>query len=324
MADIGIATQKDGSLSFDSSKLSKAYTTDRMAVAALFSVVGRPSESSVVYVASNEVTKAGNYAVNITQAASHGYVKGDVVAGPGSFAIDDASNSLALKINGVASGKILLTKGTYSSGSELAAELQTRINGDEALKLGGVGVKVNYVNNQFMIQSNQFGSMSQVEIVDVGTQTESVLGLKKISSVQQKTGGQDIAGTIGGVDAKGQGQLLTATSGEANGLSLFFDDTRTGSRGTVNFSRGVMEEFNRILTSALSNEGQVTIRTKGITTSINNITRQRTDLDKRMSGYQAQLLAKFNAMDSLLGKMQSTSTFLTQQITAMNSANKQN
>lgn len=325
LVDIGVSIQKDGTLSFDSSKLSKAYATDRMSVAALFSVVGRPSDSSIVYVASDSITSTGSYAVNITQAASQGYIKGGVVSGDnGAFTIDDNSNKLKLKINGVASGDIVLTKSTYSSGTALAAELQTRINGDDALKMGGVGVKVSYVNNQFMIQSNQYGSDSQVEITEIGTQTESVLGFQKASSLTEGTGGQDVAGTIGGVAARGQGQLLTATSGDANGLSLFVDDTRTGDRGAVNFSHGIMEEFKSILTSALSNDGLVTIRTKGITASIDGIAKQRTGLDKRMAAYQAQLLTKFNAMDSILGKLQSTSSYLTQQITAMNASNKQN
>jgi flagellar capping protein FliD len=43
-----------------------------------------------------------------------------------------------------------------------------------------------------------------------------------------------------------------------------------------------------------------------------------------METYQRQLYTRFNAMDSMMGKLQATSTYLTQQITALNAANKQN
>ncbi|MBM3203019.1 flagellar hook-associated protein 2, partial [Candidatus Woesearchaeota archaeon] len=70
--------------------------------------------------------------------------------------------------------------------------------------------------------------------------------------------------------------------------------------------------------------GTLAVRTKGLNTSITEITRQRTSLSKRMDGYQAQLYTRFNAMDSIVGKLQATSTYLTQQINALNAANKQN
>ena len=319
LADVGISTQKDGTLTFDSSKLDKAYATDRSSVAALFSVMGRPSDSSILYMGSGTSTKAGSYAVNITQAATQGSLSGSTIAG-GAFTIDSTNNTLELKVNGMSSGIIQLSQGSYASGAALAAELQTRINGDDSLKIGGASVKVSYTNSQFVIQSSQYGSSSAVAITKAGTGTLASLGL----AVGTGTSGQDIAGTIGGVAARGQGQLLTAISGDASGLGLFFDDSRTGDRGSVNFSRGIMEEFGNILKSAVGSDGLVTVRTTGITANLTSINKQRTDLATRMSAYQAQLLAKFNAMDALMGQMQATSTYLTQNITAMNNASKSN
>lgn len=333
LADVGVTTQKDGSLSFDSSKLSKAFTTDRSAVTALFAVTGRPSDSSVIYVSSSSKTVAGSHPVNITQAATQGTIKGAVSTGSADgFNIGDNNSTFKITVNGVSSGDIVLTKGVYSSGTALAAELQSRINGDSSLKTGGVAVKVSYTtDNQFVIQSNRYGSDSTVKITSASSETLSMLGLTAINGVVMGTDGQDVAGTIGGQSARGMGQLLTAIPGEdsntpndAEGLSVFVDDARTGDRGNVNFSRGIMEEFSSILSSALGTNGLITTRTQGINTSLTGIGKQRTDLTARMTRYQAQLLVKFNAMDSLLGQMQATSSYLTQQITAMNSANKSN
>ena len=136
--------------------------------------------------------------------------------------------------------------------------------------------------------------------------------------------GHNVTGTINGEVAEGDGQVLTAISGSAKGLSLLMEGSRTGTRGTVDFTRGIMEQINSVLSAALDNNGMLAVRTKGLGTSITDITRQRTDLSTRMETYQRQLYIRFNAMDSMMGKLQATSTYLTQQINALNAANKQN
>lgn len=553
LADIGITTQKDGTLNFDAGKLSKAYTADRNAVAALFAVAGRPSDSSAVYISSSTETVAGQYAVNITRAATQAVLTG--VARTGPFTVDAGNDTFKIKVNGVQSGEINLTQGKDATGAELAAELQARINGDNGLKSGGAGVKVSYINNQFQIQSNLYGSdsgveltepdagffdsfgltvgagttghdvigsiasvatrqsrltgsvvnsltvdgnnntlqvnidgaqsntinltqktyasgtelaaelqtlinndtalkaanasvsvqyvdnrlqiqsnrqgtASLVEVTQVATNTTATLGLApgqgvatiedatrgsltgidlpvapvtvnadndtfslKVNGIQSgtisltpqaynshadlatelqtrinadatlkaagaqvqisvvnnrlqiqstrygtdsqveitgvdtlttTTLGLAVASGVAGKGIQGQGQLLTAASGDAKGLSMLIEGTQTGSRGTVDFARGLIEVLNKTLASSLDTQGTVSARTKGLNTSIEIITRQRADLNKRMEGYQRQLYIRFNAMDSILGKLQSTSTFLTQQINALNAANKQN
>lgn len=317
--DLGIATQKDGTLSFDSSKLSKAYATDRNSVAALFAVIGRPSDSASIYVSSSKDTVAGIYAVNITQAASQAVFTGDTLTGTFPISVDSSNDSLKVKVNGVESGTINLTQGSYASGTDLAAELQSRFNGDSYLKSGGAAVKVSFINNQFQIQSTLYGSASRVEITQVGTNTFSTLGLSAGLGIS----GVDVAGTIDGNEATGNGQVLTANTGNSKGLSVLMDGTQTGSRGTVNFTRGLIEQFGNLLTSSLDTTGTLAVRAKGLNTSISDITRQRTDLSKRMDTYQTMLYTKFNAMDSIVGKLQATSSYLTQQINALNSANSQ-
>jgi flagellar hook-associated protein 2 len=321
LADIGITTQKDGTLSFDSAKLSKAYATDRTAVAALFAVTGRPSDSSNLYVSSTRDTLAGQYGVEVTQSASQGLLSGSsVVGGVFPLAVNEPNNSLKIKVNGVQSGSITLTPTSYASGSELAAELQTRINGDSTLRLSGTAVKVSFSNDQFQIQSNLYGASSQVEITEINAQLSASLGLATGGGVA----GHNVTGTINGEVAEGDGQVLTAINGSAKGVSLLMEGSRTGTRGTVDFTRGIMEQINSVLSAALDNNGMLAVRTKGLSTSITDITRQRTDLSTRMETYQRQLYTRFNAMDSMMGKLQATSTYLTQQITALNAANKQN
>jgi len=54
---------------------------------------------------------------------------------------------------------------------------------------------------------------------------------------------------------------------------------------------------------------------------IDTIAKARSVLNERMTQYQARLLSQFNAMDAIIGSMQATSNFLTQQLAANNNAN---
>jgi flagellar hook-associated protein 2 len=242
--------------------------------------------------------------------ATRGSLTGvDLAVAP--ITVNADNDTFSLKVNGVQSGTINLTAQAYGSHTDLATELQTRINADATLKAAGAQVQVSVVNNRLQIQSTRYGTDSQVEITGVDTLTSTTLGLA-------------VASGVAGKGIQGQGQLLTAASGDANGLSMLIEGTQTGSRGTVDFARGLIEVLNKTLASSLDTQGTVSARTKGLNTSIEIITRRRADLNKRMEGYQRQLYIRFNAMDSILGKLQTTSTFLTQQINALNAANKQN
>ncbi|KJV05949.1 flagellar filament capping protein FliD [Methylocucumis oryzae] len=124
--------------------------------------------------------------------------------------------------------------------------------------------------------------------------------------------------------ATGKGQFLTASSGDASGLKLLVDGTTLGDRGTVTFSRSILDKLSATIDSLLSTNGSLNSRTSGLQNDLSEVAKAKTALNERMEKYQQRLLAQFNAMDQLIGSMQATSSFLTQQITAYNNANSNN
>jgi flagellar hook-associated protein 2 len=305
LADIGISTQKDGKLALDSSKLNSQLASNRAGVTGVFAAFGRPANSNVLFLSNTADTKAGQYEVNITQTATQGMLYG---VAPSSLAIGTGHNTFAIKVDGIQSGTIALTEKTYANYAELATEMQASINSDSALKTKGVSVGVTYDadNNRFVFMSKSYGASSKVEITSNTTDT---LGL----IVAAGTAGLDVAGTIGGLAATGSGQILTSAAGNSTGLKLLIEDTTTGSKGTVDFSRGLIERLDKVISNALSKTGSFTSRTDGLQKNIDKITKQRTELANRMSELEARLYKRFNRMDSLLGQMQATASFLTQQ-----------
>jgi flagellar hook-associated protein 2 len=151
-----------------------------------------------------------------------------------------------------------------------------------------------------------------VEITAVDTNTAATLGL----SVGTGTDGVDVAGTIGGVTATGSGQTLTA-NGDAAGIQLEITGGLTGSRGTVVFSRGIADQLTSLLESYLDRDGMINARTEGLNNRIDDINEQRDRLDRRIEILQQRYLTQFTALDTLIGQLQSTSTYLTSQLAAL-------
>ena len=242
--------------------------------------------------------------------------RGQLTASPSFFPlnIDSENNSLVLSVNGVTSSEILLTQGNYASGAELADELQARINGDTALVNAGALVSVQFVNDHFEISSNNYGSFSTIEVLSVDTNTTAQLGFSTGAGVA----GIDVAGTIGGVAASGSGQTLKGAVGsKAEGLQLLVADGSTGPRGAVDFSRGIAYQLNTLITSFLATDGLLDSRTEGIQSRIEGIGDQKEVLDRKMEALEIRYRNQFNALDSLLAQLQTTSDFLTQQLASL-------
>jgi flagellar hook-associated protein 2 len=309
LADIGIKTTLDGTLELDLSTLNAALASYPDEVAALFTLQGRPSDSGVNYVSAGDNTLPGNYSVNITTLASQGVINGSTV---NNLTIDADNDTFTIKVDGVTSNVISLTQAVYADGADLAAHIQAQINDDAAIKAAGAGVTVSYdsINNEFDITSLQYGSESQLEFVAVDTNTASDLGF----SVGAGIDGNDVAGTINGLNATGNGQILTSTTGDSEGLALLIDSGSTGYRGGVSFSRGAATALDELITDFLDSDGFISTREEGLNSDLEDISEQRSQLDLKISSLEARLIAQFSALDSLIAQFNTTSSFLTQQL----------
>jgi flagellar hook-associated protein 2 len=77
---------------------------------------------------------------------------------------------------------------------------------------------------------------------------------------------------------------------------------------------GIAGSLDTLLDSYLSSGGVFDGRNQSLKDSIADIDDQRTQLNNRLSDLQQRYLQQFNALDTLLAQMQSTSSFLTQQL----------
>jgi len=79
-------------------------------------------------------------------------------------------------------------------------------------------------------------------------------------------------------------------------------------------TEGFATRLHGLTDSFLASDGIVEARTQGLTEQIDGFSEQADALNERLASLEARLLRQFNALDSLLGSLSSTSNFLSQQL----------
>jgi flagellar hook-associated protein 2 len=313
LVDVGITTKADGTFQINNSTLDNALKNSRLEVESLFSVQGLPSDSEIEYLSSTGDTMAGDFSVNIAALATQGVYNGTAINS--ALTIGSTNDEFAIKVNGVLSGSIKLSSGTYADEAALATHIEAQINADDAIKAGDGLVSVIYdsVNNRFDISSKKYGESSKIEFTTIDDTTTTDIGF----SLGAGTSGADVIGTINGFAATGNGQTLTSDLGLSKGLSLNINGGLVGSRGSVPFSRGLSSSLEALLTVYLEKDGFISTRENGIKNNIEDISEQRGKLDLKIDSLESRLISQFTALDSLIAKFNNTSSFLTQQLASL-------
>ncbi len=122
-----------------------------------------------------------------------------------------------------------------------------------------------------------------------------------------------------GVTIQSDGTLATDSTKLGNALGnlpelkkLFFTD------GTTTAASGFARRFQHIADAALSFGGVFDSRTQSLNASLDLNGKQQDAMQTRLNATQARLRAQYTALDTTMGKLNSLSSYITQQITLMN------
>jgi len=316
LASIGIETERDGSLMIDDSELRSAIEEELKQVTKLFSRAGATSDPLIRYVSASDSAMMGMHDITITQLASKGNYIGRDVGQTTPIIVQAGENALVLRVDGVTSSTISIQAAAYESGAQLADVLQTQINKDEVLKREGASVSVSYALGQMVITSNRLGGQSRVDVISADDSIKD-MGINSAEGIA----GENISGRIGLLGAEGVGQVLTGT-GAAEGIKIEVIGGKIGSRGNVSFSMGVAEKLSNTMDRYIGNQGVLQARSEGLNRRIEDINKQRDKLARRLETTEKRLMKQFSALDATLGKMRSTSNFLSSRLAALPGARK--
>jgi flagellar hook-associated protein 2 len=99
-------------------------------------------------------------------------------------------------------------------------------------------------------------------------------------------------------------RLNTALEDGNSGLISLFGRSETG----------IAQRLDGLLTGVLGTGGLLDARTDGLQSSVDSISDDREVLDRRLEALEARYRAQFNALDGLLAQINSTGSFVSEQL----------
>jgi flagellar hook-associated protein 2 len=325
LSAIGVRSNADGKLSLvNSARLVDTIENDLDGLIRLFTDSGVSSSPFIEFIsASKNVAPGADYEVDITQVATKGYFQGSLINDPflSPITLDSSNNVIQLNVDGLVSGDIVLSERTYTSGDDLANEIQTRIDSDSKLK--NVGVSVEWIETPeggyIKITSGTYGSGSRVQVVtSAANNAYSLLGLSS-GSIRS---GEDVAGTINGEKATGRGQVLTGDEGNLTTDGLKLKITLSANQlsgeiaeGTISVTLGMSTKVDNTLESITKTvDGSIARRTSALTNQIEALNKQIDDYEERLEARREILYDQFLAMESALAELQAEGSYLETQL----------
>lgn len=119
--------------------------------------------------------------------------------------------------------------------------------------------------------------------------------------------------------------LKTAVDGSLSLDGMKFDSVLAANPSAVKNLLGEDADFGKNMRDMLHNyvgaQGLLSDRGKTLDDRMKSVTQQRTALDARMERLEATYRRQFTALDAMMAQMQSTSSYLTQQLGALNNSN---
>lgn len=322
LADVGITTDwESGGLEFDRALFEEKLNAHPDEVTALFAEQGRASDSQVEFVRSGSSTEPGSYDINVTQAATQGLLTGGSALAADGFEITDSNNKLSLSVNGDITADLQLTEGAGLTQQDLLNDIQAQLDSNNALSAAGVSVQAGVdENGRLTFTSSSYGSESSVKLASADD--AALFGLENATSEE----GLDIAGTIDGRTAKGDGQVLYLGSGngDASGLQVRVLGDQTGSRGTITFVEGVGERTVNLVSNMVGAGGAIESRTNSLNRELEKIEESQAKLEDRLTSYRERLVSQFSSADSLISQLNNTRDYVTQQLAALAPQNNKN
>lgn len=328
-ASIGILTARDGSLEYDSSKLDVALAAKPDEIKHLLAG-GKATTTSAQFSIDSITDNIGDGTYPVVVDGTLGSYTGASYFNPSTSLDFSAGVNFKINVNGTESGIIALTTDYTQGGAKSASQalttflsdLKAKINADSTLAGAKASVSITAEPHatdgtyRLILRSNKVGLGSSVTV----TQDAAQVGLTAAGSSVAGTGNGDM--TIGGEPATLKDGVLTG-SGLYAGFQLRLADTFTGDLFTsIKVSKGTISALDNLINSFLDSGGLLSAKTDGLNASINDLGKKREELSDRLGKIEERYIKQFSAMDTLVAQLNSTSSYLENQLASLPAANK--
>ena len=311
LADIGVKTNRDGTLTLDQAAFNTALTTKPDMVAAVMASKQSISDSRLSPGKIDSTAKAGVYTIK-KEALSPQI---STVAGTAST-YETASvvfNDLA-EGGYVTVGGLTFTSNAAMSATDVAAAFANLTNGATTGPSIGLGTYSGTLTGW------STGSLSANKLNFVASAFGDVTDLT--------SAGTSLGWTINGEPATLNGMTLTAgANSKAAGISVLIPTdlsaaAASGFSATLNYSKGILERFNAMIADATGTSSSLQSLSNTDTKNLSDLDQKQTDLDSRMETIRLRYLDQFTRVQTLLTQAKSTQSSLTDFQTAWSNSLK--
>ncbi len=308
LVDLGFSLDEDGRLEFSSTTFDEAIAEDPDAASRIFAASGTTSSSTLRYVSSTSKTKAGSYGVEITQAAT----KSAGTAGTAQTQTSVGGETLTFGGSLFGSRSLILT-----TAGGTAADLVSQINNDSRFRDFITASLDN--DGKLKIESKKYGAGGTFSVTSDAAASDSNSGIG--TSGLSVTAGLDVAGTINGSAATGNGQFLIGGTGTSvEGLQIMYSGTATGSIGSITFTQGISNQMSdSIFTFTDSVNGLLTAMDKSIQEQIDDMSDKISSLNDSFVLKEQSMRKKFAVMEEMISKFQSQGTQIASFVSGLSS-----
>ena len=148
-------------------------------------------------------------------------------------------------------------------------------------------------------------------------------GVRSISGGLQRELGATVAGIESDFSTLAELGIATQTDGtltlDSGVLTSALDSDRTGVASLLSSDEGIATRLSTLVGGFANATGVLDQRSDALEARLRDISSQRETLARRMSAREDSLLRRFSVMDAIVAQLQGTSSFLTQQLTALSS-----
>ena len=257
LSNLGVRTEKTGTLSLNTTVLENELINNPSSMDAIFNSMYSSSSSLLTVTGgSNKPPTAGTYAFAMTAYVS-GAITG-LASNDTTPSVTSSNNTIQVIVDGTTSGTITVSSAEYSSEAALATAIQTAVNNDSTLSSAGKTVVVTHANGSYSITSGSTGASTSMAINAIGSNLDGFLKLVGTTDADNigvsQSGTASTALTLNGsavtttdpdgiVDAETLGSAgnfaldgAQTSSGSATGLNSFLTIASSNNIASVTFT----------------------------------------------------------------------------------------
>ncbi len=297
LTQLGFSFDDKGLLKLDEARIDSLLDSNPDAVKNIIAATGSSSNTSLAFVAAGLSTVSSSptgYEVDITQAATKSLLNAQVVGS------DPNAGGEMLTFSGALFGsktvQIAITTGASLN------DVVDQINSHSKLKdvlVASIGS-----GGELQVESKRYGSSGGFSVVSNMTAASDNSGIGISGSTY--SAGLDVAGTINGEAATGNGQFLSGNKDNefTDGLQIQYTGTTTGVVGSMVFTQGlanILVKGGSVFTDSV--DGVLTTADKSLADQVSYINERIAELEEALVSREQYLRIKFAAMEEAIAKL---------------------